>query len=248
MSDLVLFQMGEPARQSLIAGHLFYVAQARKRLFSQFDNMEAEAHKAAEEWLERSNCRFDPDRHDPADFQEAAYEVGIEFYGLLSDMQTQTWLSVVAGMFHEWDKQLREWLVREVERWHNGENVPQKIWTVDFRQMFELLDCLNWNFSKTADFNVLDACRVVVNVYKHGDGKSLDDLKKKYPEYLDSPFSGSVEHCNHTRLQVSEDQFQKFSDAVVAFWKAIPENTFASAVNSLPNWFEKAASKDQGTP
>lgn len=66
MSDYVLFQMWGPFRQSLIAGHLFYVEQARRRLLSQFGDIEAEADKAAEDWLRRSSGRFDPDRHDPA--------------------------------------------------------------------------------------------------------------------------------------------------------------------------------------
>src|SRR5437868_2508040 len=105
MSGYVLFQMWEPFRQSLIKGHLFYVEQARKRLLSRFDDIEADADRAAEEWLEQSGQHFDADRHDPCDFYEAANDVGIEFYGLLSDMREQTRLSVVAGMFHEWDKQ-----------------------------------------------------------------------------------------------------------------------------------------------
>ena len=58
----VLFQMWGPFRQSLIDGHLFYVEQARKRLLTQFENIEAEADKASEDWLENNSHRFDPDR------------------------------------------------------------------------------------------------------------------------------------------------------------------------------------------
>ncbi len=54
MSGYVLFQMWEPFRQSLIKGHLFFVEQARKRLLSQFNDIEADADRAAEEWLEQS--------------------------------------------------------------------------------------------------------------------------------------------------------------------------------------------------
>jgi hypothetical protein len=57
--------MWGPYRQSLIKRHQFYVKQARKRVLSQFENMEEEADKAAEEWLEQSSGRFDPDWHDP---------------------------------------------------------------------------------------------------------------------------------------------------------------------------------------
>jgi hypothetical protein len=250
MSGRVLFQMSEPFRRSLISGHLFYVEQARKRLLSQFDDIESESDKAVEEWLARSNAWFDPDQHDPADFYEKANDVGIEFYDLLSGMRDQTWLSVVAGMFHEWEKQLRGWLVREIGRWHSGEHFPKKIWSADFVQISEFLDCLGWGFSNTDFFRKLDACRLVVNVYKHGDGKSLDDLKQGYPEYLDDRFGDfglsflSKDLRDHTYLKVSEEQFQSFSDAIVGFWKGVPENTRESE-EELPNWLEKVISKDR---
>jgi hypothetical protein len=251
MSDYVLFQMWGPFRQSLIAGHLFYVEQARRRLLSQFEDIEAEADKAAEEWLQRSSGRFDPDRHDAGDFYEAANDAGIEFYTLLSDMRDQTRLSVVAGMFHEWDKQLRDWLVREMQHWHQGDVAAQKVWSADFVQIAELLASIGWEMRSANYFQMLDACRLVVNVYKHGKGKSLEDLKQKYHEYLDDPFGSSgtafssVEYRDHTHLKVSDQQFQAFSDAIVAFWHAVPENIFESQVNDVPDWFGKAILKDR---
>lgn len=114
MNDIVLFQMWEPHRQMLIATHLFYVEQARKRLLSQFVDIEKEADKAAETHLEKMSQNFDPDRHDPAEFDEAAHEEAVAFYQLLTDMRKRTMLSIVAGIYHEWDKQLREWLVPPV--------------------------------------------------------------------------------------------------------------------------------------
>jgi len=212
VSGYVLFQMWGPFRQSLIDSHLFYVEQARKRLLSQFNDIEREADRAAEEWLEQHSHRFDPDRHDPGAFYEAANDAGIEFYQLLCDMRDRTRLSVVAGIFHEWDKQLRDWLVREVRHWHRGDAVVSKIWTVDFGKIADLLESLGWNIRGEEYFNKLDACRLVVNVYKHGEGKSLADLKKNYPEYLDDP-SGAVgvvisgkDWLDHTHLLVSEDR------------------------------------------
>ena len=98
---------------------------------------------------------------------------------------------------------------------------------------------------------MLDACRLVVNVYKHGEGNSLEDLKQKYPEYLHDPFLASgggfsdVEHRDHTDLNVSDEQFQAFSDAIVAFWQAVPENIFKSTANDVPDWFGKAIRKDR---
>jgi hypothetical protein len=251
MTDYVLFQMWGPFRQSLIAGHQFYVEQARKRLLSQFEDMETEADRAAEDWLQQSSSRFDPDRHDPGDFYEAANDAGIEFYTLLSEMRDQTRLSVVAGMFHEWEKQLRDWLVREIQGWHHGDAAATKLWSADFPQIAELLESLGWPISNAAYFQSLDACRLVVNVYKHGNGKSLEDLRAKHPEFLHDPFSGvgggflGVKYRDHTYLKVSDAQFQAFSDAIVSFWQEVPENIFASKVQHVPDWLGKAILKDR---
>ena len=246
MSDRVLFQMWGPFRQSLIEGHLFYVEQARKRLLSQFEDMEAEADKASEDWLERSSRNFDPDRHDPGDFYEAANDAGIEFYTLLSEMRDQTRLSVVAGMFHEWDKQLRDWLVREVRHWHQGENIAAKVWSVDFGKIADLLESFGWDIRSKDYFAKLNACRLVVNVYKHGQGKSLSDLKAAYPEYLDDPFSGtggafsSIEYRDYTHLKITDEQYKAFSDSITAFWQDVPENVFDSQITDMPDWFGNA--------
>lgn len=251
MSDYVLFHMLGPFRQSLIDGHLFYVGQARKRLLSQFDDIEADADRAAEEWLEQRNHHFDPDRHAPGDFYEAAYEAGVEFYGLLSDMREQTRLSVVAGMFHEWDKQLRDWLAREIGHWHRGDNANLKVWSAGFGQIADLLESFGGTFRSAGYFRTLDACRLVVNVYKHGEGKSLADLKQSYPEYLDDPFKGSggafsgTKYRDYTHLKVSDEQFQAFSDAIVAFWRDVPGRVFESQTTNVPDWFGKAILNDR---
>ena len=251
MSDRVLFQMWKGFRQSLIEGHLFYIQQAQKRLLSQFESIEADADKAAAEWLEKSDASFNPDRHDPSDFYEAANDVGIEFYGLLSDMREQTRLSVVAGMFHEWDKQLRDWLAREIPHWHDGENAIAKIWSADFYQIADFLGGFGWQIRNASYFETLDACRLVVNVYKHGAGSSLDHLRQRHPEYFDDPLKDSghdtfsKKYLDHTNLRVSSEQLQEFSDAILAFWRDAPENIFLSQISAVPDWFEKAVKKDR---
>jgi len=246
----MLFQMWGPFRESLIKSHSFYVEQARKRLLSQFEDIEADANRAAEEWLLQSGQRFDPDRHDPGDFYEAANDVGIEFYGLLSDLREVTRLSVVAGMFHAWDKGLRDWLVREIQHWHRGSNVSHKVWSADFGQLTELLESFGWNVRGADYYQKLDACRLVVNVYKHGKGKSLDELRNGFPEYLDDPLEGIgaalsiTDYRDHTNLKVSDAQLQEFSDAIVAFWRDVPESVTEAQVTEVPGWFGKAILKN----
>ena len=245
MSDYVLFQLSGEFRQSLIDGHLFYVRQARKRLLSQFDDIEADADRAAEARLEQLSHHFDPDRDDPGDFYEAAHEAGIEFYGLLRDMREQTRLSVVAGIFHEWEKQLRDWLARQLQHWHRGDNATLTVWSAKFDEIVDLLESFGWKVRSAGYFRTLDGCRHVVNVYKHGKGKTLAKLKQNCPEHLDDSFRRSgrafpgTKYLDHKHLKVSDEQFQAFSDAIVAFWKDVPQNVFASQIADVPDWFGK---------
>lgn len=251
MTDHVLFQMWGPFRQSLIKGHEFYVEQATKRLLTQFDNIEAEAQRAAEEWLKAQSPKFDPNRHDPGDFYEAANDEGGEFYQLLSDLQGHTRLSVVAGMFHEWDKQLRDWLVREMRNWHKGDIAMSAVWSANFGDLMELLESLGWQVRTKGYFQVLDACRLVVNVYKHGDGKAFRDLRDQYPRYLNDPLgsvsnaSSSIEYRDYTNLHVLDENIREFSSGITEFWRNVPENVFVSGIAGFPAWFENSLRKDQ---
>lgn len=252
MSGYVLFQMWEPFRQSMISAHLFYVEQAQKRLLSQFNDIEGEADNAAEVWLEDHAHRFNPEVHDPGEFEERAFDAGIEFYQLLTEMRDRTRLSVVSGMYHEWDKHFRQWLVDEIQHWHIGDAVASKVWTVDFGKLADLMNSLGWNLRNKDYFDKLDACRLVVNVYKHGKGNSLDELKSKYPGYLSDPLShlegtlGGLDYLDHNHLLVSDNKLHEFADAIVSFWKDVPGNIFDGADINVPAWFEKAQSKDLG--
>lgn len=251
MSNRVLFQMWGPFRESLIKRHLFYVEQAKNRLLAQFEDIEAESDREVRKWLEQNGPLFDPDHYDSGDYYEWANDAGIELYGLLSDMRDQTRLSFVAGMFHEWDKQLRDWLVREIQHWHRGNNLKMQVWSANFLQIIDLLEGCGWDVRGKSYFRALDACRLVVNVFKHGDGKSLEDLKNCYPEYLDDPFVGDggglcdLIYRDHTYLKVSDEQIQEFSKSIENFWRDVPENMSLEQVSNIPQWFEKAIAKDR---
>ena len=186
MKARILFQLDEQFRQLIIKKHLFYVEQAQKRLLSQFDDIGGDADRAADEWLERSGRDIVPELYDPSDFYEQANEIDVELYFLLTEMSKQTHLNVVAGMFHNWDKQLRDWLAHEINYWHRGKEVVSKVWSVDFGKIVDLLESFGWRLRAADYFCALDACRLVVNVHKHGEGSSLQELKNRHPEYLRS--------------------------------------------------------------
>lgn len=243
-----LFHMWDPFRKQLIASHQFYVNQAQKRLLSQFENIEQEADKYADEWLEKAGQYFDPDRHDPGDFYEQAHDESIGFYQMLEDMRNRTRLSVAAGMFHEWDKQLRSWICKEINHWNHGNEVGKAIWKANFSDLIDLLEAFGWSIRSNAYYASLDRCRLVVNAYKHGDGDAFKGLKSNHPEFIETLGNADsfyLEYVDHTALKIEEVHIEEFSKAIIAFWQDVPEYIHEKETLEVPDWFTKASQRDQ---
>lgn len=241
-----LFYLCGSERKHYISSHNFYVEQAQKRLISQFDDLDKEVEDYSVRWLEEVSQYFDPEAHDPDDFYEQANEEGIEHGMLLSEMRTQTLFSVIAGMYHQWDKTLREWLVRDARYWA-GENVLYKLWKVDIGKIFDLFECMEWKIRQENFFKKLDACRLIVNIYKHGNGDSLNDLREIYPEYF---FDYSEEEFNkgawydHSSVILKDESIEEFSSSILEFWRVIPERFFDNDDLIAPDWLNKALLDD----
>ena len=243
--------MWDSHRQMLLAEHRFYVEQARKRLLSQFDNISAEADQAADEYLASASSRFNPDTHDPSDAYETAHDVSIEFYQSLSGLHESTRLSVIAGMFYQWDKKLREWIVRELRFGFSGKYAANSIWKADFMMMMDFVVAMGFDVKSLACFERLNALRLVVNVFKHGAGPSLDELKVHFPGYFPPiiiagmDISGPLDFRDHTDMQVTDEHLDKFSESIVEFWTATPAEMPLPESWNVPDWFAKAVMKDR---
>jgi hypothetical protein len=212
-------------REDAVAEHRFYVEQAKNRLLSQFGNISAEADQAEQEHWDASGRSFNPDFDDEGSLAEAARDYGVAFYQLLTEMHDRTRLSVVAGMYHHWDKRFRRFLVREM-RWCGlvpGEHTRRALWKVDSAKLEQFLLTLGLDVRAFPRFDRLDAMRLVVNVFKHGEGKSLDDLRQLYPEFV--PFSGPYvpRYLDDTDMVVTDAHVEEFAGAIEAFWRAVPK-------------------------
>lgn len=253
MADRVLFQMWSGYRAQLVEKHEFYVQQAKARLLDQFTDeaISEEADRTAHESWKARGRNFNPDYDDPADGAEDAYQDGVWRYQLLTDLRDSVRLNIVAGFFHEWEKNLRQWLVDEVRHWHTGDNVQGRLWQSNLVDLFDLLESFGWPLRCEPYFPKLDACRLIVNVHKHGDGKSLTNLSSDYPQYLEHPLEqarGSIGEMwfdpSHEHLKISDKDLNDFADAISKFWADLPENTFDSQISSPPSWLIKAIEKD----
>lgn len=250
MSHYVLFQMSGSFREHLIASHEFYVSEARVRLLDPFSEeaMKADADRYADEWLAKMAERFDPDRDDPGSHYEASWDEGVAFYLRLEDLRKTTRLSIIAGLYHEWEKQLRDWLAREIMRVAPGGHLRSAIWRQPIEDIFDFLESWGWPVRERPYYLDLRVCHLVINVYKHGSGTSLSQLRDLAPA-----LTGQTETMpaflfsalDHTRLSVGDDDLIRFSNALVAFWRDVPENTLQSQISNEPAWIGKALEKDQ---
>lgn len=254
MTSMVLFQMWSGHREQLIEKHRFYVQQAVTRILEPMTDkaFEDDADRVTEESWEARGHNFDPDFHDPADQAEAAYEDGNWRYQLLTELRNDMRLSIIAGFFHAWEKSLRQWLVDEAGKWHFGQELRKLLWLKNISKILELIESFGFDLKAKAYFPALDACRLIVNVYKHGDGASLDTLVKTYPQYIDHshmPAPGSLAAQfitpGHQDLNINDEDLQKFADAITNFWLDIPENTLDSQIANPPGWALEAINKDR---
>lgn len=253
MSDLVLFQMPSYNRSQLIEKHEFYVRQAKARLLDQFtdDVIKAEADETTDASWQARGQHFNPERDDPSDCAEAALKDGAWRYELLNDLRDSVRMNIISGFFHEWEKALGQWLADEVNHWHSGDELTKQIWRVNFDRRIELLESFGWPLKSEPWFAALDACRLVVNVHKHGDGGALKSLVQSYPKFLVHPlesFGYEVDDLwntpQHEHLKVTDTDLVSFAEAITEFWKAVPDDVADSQLINPPTWVVNAIDKD----
>ena len=218
----------------LLARHDFYMEQVKVRVLGNFGNMEKEADRVAEEVYRRIESKCSDGDEDMAAAAETALEHGEGFYLLLSDMKTQTTFGALASLYHQWEKDFRGFMERELSDVHHRDNIKKFIWRWNTRELFEILEKFGWSVRQAQWYPLLNACRLIVNVYKHGKGLALDELSQDYPQYLKKPFDVTVEEAfpispDHEDLLLTEEEFEQIAGALRQFWVDFPERLFLTA-------------------
>ncbi|ASN18211.1 hypothetical protein B7764_24030 (plasmid) [Pantoea ananatis] len=241
-----VFYFATVDRPIITEPHHFFVSEAKKRLLSQFSDIEGDAKKHYDDALEKAGQHFDPDASYPDDAHFYAYDDMVSHWLSLNDMKNTVTLALTAAMFHQFDKALRDKCVLEFSHWLDHTVINSLLWNVGFPRLIELLEWIGMSITDKAFYRQINACRLVVNVYKHGDGDAHAELSTHYPEYY--PQADSVRRRfgpRHEQLEVSEDQFTAFADAITAFWENIPVHCMDTGVGETPEWLVKEFSKHE---
>lgn len=181
----MLIELYDQLRKNLIEINDFYLEQCQLKLLNQFDNISQEADEYEEKWrIEKESHYFNKDPYDSSSLYYDSYDASIIFYQNLSDLQQNVRFSVIAGMYHRWEKQFRSFLHNQSRWWGCTHQVRNEIWTLPVNKLFMLFKTDEFDIEKQEFFKDFDACRVIVNVFKHGNGSSYRELCNKYPFYL----------------------------------------------------------------
>jgi hypothetical protein len=219
-------------RRRYLERHDFYVEQIKERVFSQFRDIEEQA-KAYGGAAYESLCSMPGDENtDLADLAESAHDQSVDFYMMLGDLKKQVLLGALAGLYHQWDKDLRDFLEHELRHDLTAEFAVKESWLPNIGEIFDTLKEFGWDCTTVPFYEKIDGCRLIVNAYKHGKGKSLNDLAARFPEYLPNPiqetsplFTGN-EFLDPEWLDISETQFDELAAALRQFWEAFPERSY----------------------
>jgi hypothetical protein len=208
--------------------HDFYVAQINERVIAQFQDLNGDADRYAKAEYRRLSERPGRGDGDMAAVAEHAHDNAVEYYRMLADLKQSVILGALSGLYHQWEKQLRDFIEMELVHDMSRTEATKIAWSRDIANVFHFLGGIGWDVRAEAFFPLIDACRLVVNVYKHGQGNSLTELNSKYPEYLPDQLAKLVEidgssNPYHDWLSVSEDGFAKMAGGLRAFWEQFPE-------------------------
>ncbi len=219
--------MSQMERADMIERVDFFARQVKRRVWDSFNDSEEQVQARGEEVYEILGSEIGSEFTDMADIAEIAFDESIKFSELLFELKRDMTLASVAALYHLWEKDLKRSLAREMR--HYAEN-PGVVWTAQTNDILEWLEERGWPLRSHNWFPVLDACRLMANVHKHGKGRSLDDLKEKYPQYLGLPEDGrsdneerDLTYLNHEDLHVTEDHFDQFVESVRQFWVNFPD-------------------------
>ena len=138
-------------------------------------------------------------------------------------------MAALAAIFQQWDKDLRSFLEREVVHDHPREKAEGLAWDEHGGSPFFILRAYGWDCSLEGFSEPLKVCRLIVNVYKHGKGRALNSIGRKYPQYLRPNHGRPRIYLDHSDLIVTPEQYGAFVEAIERFWLCFPERLYLSS-------------------
>lgn len=206
----------------------------KKYIVKPFESPENSAERIQEEMLQNPH-EYSLDLLDEADFYCEMENRAYCEYLIITDMQYRSRLTWICCILEMWEQNLSQHILQDFynskiqltesqkDKLFNGFLTFEKIFSEKMCQKVGH-QCILQSFPR---YKELKELHLLVNAIKHGRGSSLSKLYKEYPRYKckDSKsfaFEGTTIYTK--TLNVVDDDFYRFCDVLIDFWKWIPEH------------------------
>lgn len=190
--------------------HEFFVEYVKSHIFGDFfDKINQETNSIAE-------C-FYAIIHDG---NEERYAHGIikDYREMLSWIKVHITFAILTSLYHQWEKDIRKCMGYQIEGGYDSAS------SID-----ELLDKFKqsgWDVRKESWFQTINACRTIVNVYKHNE-IARNNLHEKYPQFFNKELIQTLGewgelYWGYEELSIQPEGFDEIADAFRRFWVNFP--------------------------
>ncbi|MFC0414166.1 hypothetical protein ACFFHH_01595 [Cytobacillus solani] len=198
-----------------------------------FNDIEGSANKYKEKMVEEYGTAYNYEVVDPSDIFENIEMETYEFYKSEKLMEYNFHLSLLATTYQIFEQQLRGFIYSELN--HRMSPIRTKDgfskFSFNMGQLKEAYEFLNYDLTKTCQWETVELLADLVNTYKHGDGRSATRLYNKNPDLFLKGYFGDerlmdVELTTNAEIvfDIEKVGFDKFTKVIIEFWEDFPEH------------------------
>lgn len=225
----------EPLRQKYINDLTWVKTMFLERIEPIFANAEQEAKNYQNElWnsIMSAPCDLEDNSIDPGDYVDFIQEQSFERYELLSLMHYRNIGMWIACLCQVWEQQLYSFILNEA-RFEGLKYNPEDL-KKGFSFCKDTFKRHQQPFSTLSSWSKIKELRTLVNVIKHAEGYSEIRLRSMRPDYFVQQIGSetydlmSLYHTTllEQTLQIKEQDFIDYYDALVQFWRELPERMY----------------------
>ena len=198
-----------------------------------FSDIEGSANKYKEKLVEDYGTAYNYEVVDPSDIFENIEMETYEFYKSEKLMEYNFHLSLLATTYQIFEQQLRGFIYSELNHKISPIRTKDEFSNFGFNmgQIKEVYEFINYDLTKTSQWETVELLADLVNTYKHGDGRSATRLYNKNKDLFLKGYFGDerlmdVELTTNAEIVFDIDKvgFDKYTNAIIEFWEEFPEH------------------------
>jgi hypothetical protein len=220
-------------REQFISIYKNFEEKYEKAMKTLFFDIEGDVNQYKEELAEEYNTVFNFEIDDPSDILQQIEEDTLEYYRSEKLMEYNLHLSLLSTVYQVFEQQLRGFIYSELNHATNSirtkENFPD--FGFNMGEIKEAYKFINYDLTKTSQWDTVKTLSDLVNTYKHGDGRAARRLYQNRPNFFLKAYYGGervmdVELTTNGEIvfDIERINFKSYTRSLIEFWEEFPEH------------------------